>query len=135
MLALASAITTLATTLVTDDRLPDVAAPATVDGQAIYSRGRSEFAQALDKVAPDRQVVQALEDEGKLANPDPNLTALLQAASPQAATDAQAALNPTPTATPTQPANGQAVLQQALQSGAAQLYQTSRLGLHLNRLS
>jgi len=61
------------------------------------------------------------------------LTALLQVSSPQAVSDAAAALGAAPTVTPTATTlHGQTVLQQALQNGGARLYQASRLGLNLD---
>ena len=129
-----SAITTLATTLVSGDREVDTAstqAPAQAQsaGQAVYARGQSEFAQTLEKVQADPKVLDALQQAGQLVTVDPSLTALFQASSPQATTQLQEQLT-----SPTPAVNPMAAVQNALQSGGAQLYQAQRLGLHLNTL-
>jgi hypothetical protein len=91
MLGLASAITTLSSILVSDDRLPDfdpAAARAAATGakakaeagvQAVYNRGQSEFAQTLEKVDAQPLILQALEEVHKLAAPDTSVDTLVQA--------------------------------------------------------
>ncbi len=130
--AAASTIITLANTLVSGDREP-AQVQAQTQGQttaaAVYTRGQSEFAQTLEKVDTDPQVLEALKEAGTLANANPGLTALLQVSSAQATTQFQTLEQAT---SPTPVVNGVAALQQSLTNGAAQLYQSSRLGLTLN---
>ena len=130
MILVANAIAAIASTLVTGDRVSDLGAlSASVSSStgnaetAVYNRGQSEFAQVLNKVEPDQQVVQALKNGDQLALPaDTTLSTLLQAAAQQ-----------TPGATT--PALNTAALQQALQNGGQQLLQASRLGINLNTTS
>ena len=127
----ASAITTLANILVSDDRLPDVdptaraaatGAKAEAGAQAVYSRGKTEFAQTLEKVDPQPLILQALDEIHKLAKPDTSIDTLIQA-SAQGSTDTSSSLTSV------------ATLQKALQDGGERLRQASRLGVNLDAKS
>ena len=131
MVPLVQAVITVASTLVSADRMADTdvavrnaASGATAQastGEAIYTRGKSEFATALDQVEPNPVVLQALGNAGKLAKPDTSLDAMIQAAAQPAS----------PTA-PSPLPGSMAAIQKSLQDGGQQLYQASRLGLKLD---
>jgi hypothetical protein len=109
-----SAVSSIASTVVSADRLPPV---TDVGANAIYSRG-GEFAQALAKVDQDPSTINALQQAGELATtaPTSGLATLAQASS-QASN------------VPQQASGTISQLQQLLQAGGAQLNATSRVAL------
>jgi hypothetical protein len=134
MLPLAvSAITTLANILVSDDRLPDLdpaaraataaaKAKAEAGAHAVYSRGQSEFAQALEKVDPQPLILQALDEIHKLAAPDTSVDTLVQASAE-------------PTSSDTASLKHLAALQKSIRDGGERLHQAARLGVNLDAKS
>jgi hypothetical protein len=129
MIPVIATIASLASTLVTGDRVPDTgdlstratttANQAEAGAQVIYGRGKSEFAQTLDKVEPVQAALDLLHHSGKLASPDAmaSLQTLLQAAASSPSS--------------TQPTSSMAQLQQSLQAGGERLREASRVGLDL----
>ncbi|MBI3515562.1 MAG: hypothetical protein HY060_16110, partial [Proteobacteria bacterium] len=87
----------------------------------LYSRGKSEFAQALDKVEPEPAVIAALDKVGRLATPDTSVDTLVQSS---AEPTVQA---PVP--------HSLAELNKSIQAGGERLRQSVRLGAHLHTVS
>jgi hypothetical protein len=132
MFPIAQAIITVASTLISADRMSDtdvqarnVSSGATsqaTSGEAIYTRGKSEFATALEQVEPDPVVLNALDKAGKLTTPDTSLDTLIRASAQ-------------PSATPASLPSSLASLQQSLQQGGQRVYETARLGINLDTRS
>ncbi len=120
-----AAISTIAPTLVSADRVSDVdpnLLPPGTPAQAVYNRGQSTFAQTLQKVDPNPAIVEALAEIGRLAKPDTSLDTLIQASAAPATT------------TPAPGVNLSAV-QNAVQAGGQQLRDSARLGINLDTKS
>ena len=128
----AQVIYTVASSLVSADRISDtdtqarnLSSGATAQastGEAIYPRGKSEFATALEQVEPDPAVLNVLDQAGKLTTPDTSLDTLIRASAQ-------------PSATPSTLPSSLASLQKALQEGGQRAYETARLGLNLDTRS
>jgi hypothetical protein len=132
MFPLAQVVYSVASTLISADRISDtdtqarnVSSGATAQassGEAIYPRGKSEFATALEQVEPDPAVLNALDQAGKLTQPDTSFDTLIRASAQ-------------PSATPSTLPTSLASIQQALQQGGQRVYETARLGLNLDTRS
>ena len=131
MIFLGNLAITLATTLISADRIDETdqaarnaasgAKAEAANGQALYSRGKSEFAQTLEKVETPQQAIEVLDKIGKLATPDTSVDTLIRAsAQPDVETPQPHSL---------------AELNKSIQAGGERLRQATRLGAHLSTVS